>query len=404
MQRARFLGVMAAGSVLAMAPRAVSAAVPLADRRFERALVLSGGGARGAYEAGVIASLVRAAGVRDGERLPSVDAVLGTSIGALNGWFVATGQYSALESVWFSIANESIFRLKPRYASIPEAESGVGTRIFEFFSLLHGITNNVTGVLDSEPVERWIKANVDPKVLPIVPFGFNATNLETQAATYFYVMPNDVTLADKAEILDALTVITGLDHKAFAANARRLRTALRASAALPALFDPVKMVLDGHLHTFVDGGIADNSPVDIGRVVAKAVDVILVDPKDAVIQTQNALQIGLASYGILQRRTLELSMRTAYVETLQKRLFVNGALNPIQRTYIDNIFDVDLRVLRPTVELAITTADFDDGPGIQAAYAQGKRDGVRGWAPYTPPKAILRLAGNAHPVVNRSGG
>ncbi|MHB8178891.1 MAG: hypothetical protein ACYDG8_10415, partial [Vulcanimicrobiaceae bacterium] len=112
----------------------------------------------------------------------------------------------------------------------------------------------------------------------------------------------------------------------------------------------------------------------------------------------------LASYGILQRRTLELSMRTAYVETLQKRLFVNGALNPIQRTYINNIFDVDLRVLRPTVELAITTADFDDGPGIQAAYAQGKRDGVRGWAPYTPPNAILRLAGNAHPVVNRSGG
>ena len=60
-----------------------------------KALVLSGGGAPGAYEAGVICGLARA-----GERF---ELVCGTSIGALNGALYAQDDLAALERVWHTI-------------------------------------------------------------------------------------------------------------------------------------------------------------------------------------------------------------------------------------------------------------------------------------------------------------
>ena len=54
-------------------------------------LVLSGGGARGAYEAGVLAGLAEATGAGT-EGPPLFQVVAGTSVGALNGaWTVAHG-------------------------------------------------------------------------------------------------------------------------------------------------------------------------------------------------------------------------------------------------------------------------------------------------------------------------
>lgn len=55
-----------------------------AEEPLDRALVMSGGGARGAYEAGLIGALAAAGAVADGSpRLP-YELVCGTSIGALN--------------------------------------------------------------------------------------------------------------------------------------------------------------------------------------------------------------------------------------------------------------------------------------------------------------------------------
>ena len=56
-----------------------------------RALVLSGGGAKGAYEAGAITSLC--------QKQP-FDIVVGTSVGAINGAFAAQHDLAALEDTW----------------------------------------------------------------------------------------------------------------------------------------------------------------------------------------------------------------------------------------------------------------------------------------------------------------
>ena len=62
-------------------------------RRERIALVLAGGGARGAYEAGALAALAPALAKRG----QTPDIIVGTSIGALNGSFLAARAHEPLE-------------------------------------------------------------------------------------------------------------------------------------------------------------------------------------------------------------------------------------------------------------------------------------------------------------------
>lgn len=64
------------------------------------ALVLCGGGAKGAYEVGCIRAL---------QQLNiKIDIVCGTSIGALNGLLVVQQDYDALEKLWQEMSIEKV--------------------------------------------------------------------------------------------------------------------------------------------------------------------------------------------------------------------------------------------------------------------------------------------------------
>ncbi|MFO0581170.1 MAG: patatin-like phospholipase family protein [Anaeromyxobacter sp.] len=79
-----------------------------------RALVLAGGGARGAYGAGVVRYL-RGEFARDLGRQPRLDLLAGTSIGAINACFVGSTAHAldtqgeALADVWRSLRLEEVF-------------------------------------------------------------------------------------------------------------------------------------------------------------------------------------------------------------------------------------------------------------------------------------------------------
>ena len=78
------------------------------------ALVLSGGGARGAYEAGVVRYLREELPVALGEQ-PRIDILSGTSIGAVNACFLASTahvpelQGRMLADVWLSLRIQEVF-------------------------------------------------------------------------------------------------------------------------------------------------------------------------------------------------------------------------------------------------------------------------------------------------------
>ena len=67
----------------------------------KRALVLSGGGAKGSYELGVYKALKRL-GFK-------FDIITGTSIGSLNGALFATNDYKKAKKLWFTIDSKEVF-------------------------------------------------------------------------------------------------------------------------------------------------------------------------------------------------------------------------------------------------------------------------------------------------------
>src|SRR5262245_25498589 len=68
------------------------------------ALILSGGGAKGAYEAGVATALVRHG--------LALALVAGSSAGALNAAMLADGRVDELERLWRGIARERVYALR----------------------------------------------------------------------------------------------------------------------------------------------------------------------------------------------------------------------------------------------------------------------------------------------------
>jgi NTE family protein len=77
----------------------------------KRALVLSGGGARGAYHVGVLEALVAHGWMADGK---GPDIIAGTSIGAINAAAIASGRTIAeLKRRWLGMHTEDVHQLSP---------------------------------------------------------------------------------------------------------------------------------------------------------------------------------------------------------------------------------------------------------------------------------------------------
>ncbi|HEY2474319.1 MAG TPA: patatin-like phospholipase family protein [Candidatus Cybelea sp.] len=360
-------------------------------RPLNRALVFSGGGARGAYQAGIVGELVAAAGVSDGEPLPPYDVVCGTSIGALNGWCVASAQYSKLRELWFGISSENVIVAKPQYEALRDPNSGVLNIAASVVSLT-GLIRNQRAVLQSKPAYDWISRHVDPTAPLVAPLIWAVTNLTYQRPEYFYVLPQGK--ADlPVRVTHALRVLLGNNAIVRAATPDILHSAIFASIAIPIAFDPISMRgPDGTMDLYCDGGVASNSPVGIGHAVAKAADVVLLDPPFEPEESyDDAVEIAFATYGTMQRKIFGMEMRSAYFESLGRREY--AGLSPGQRltatqrnadleSYIENVPATDLRYIRPQKVLPVSVVGFNDSKGIYGAYRAGWEDIAAGFRPY----------------------
>jgi predicted acylesterase/phospholipase RssA len=385
---------LAAVAPLSLVAAPLSAAPTLSPDSTVRsgsALVLGGGGARGAYQAGIIEGLRLRAGAADGERIRGIDVVCGTSIGTINAWFVATGQYSKLRELWKVIASERVFVLKRQFAATAKPGAFIVNRIVAGLSLAQGLTKNVQGILDGVGVSRWLDKYVDPKTPVLIPFVFTVTNLDRERMEIFYRLPFVATDDSKRAALARLRSTVGSDTVARYATNDLLRTAMRASAAIPVLFDPVELPSpEGGRDRYVDGGVADNDPIDVARALSLAVYTVFVDAASPErLPYRNALEIGVGAFGVAQKRVLDASLRATYLETRGKRLFASARLTPQQRAFESRILDTDLFTIRPNTELPVGFAEFDRQEKIQHAYDAGLRDIERGWVPYALPDPSL---------------
>ena len=178
-------------------------------RTTQRALVLSGGGGRGAYQAGVWRYLE--------ERKWSPDLVAGTSVGSLNAVAIAGG-WSAqqISEFWQRVDRRMVYR------------GTVWRRLVHRFQVWLGRPQEPTSLLDPSPLRGVLEEMVDLERLRKGPTEVvvTAVNLVTARLRHF----------DQS-------VIT-VDH-------------LMASCAIPVVFP--WQVLDGQPHW--DGGVMANTPL-----------------------------------------------------------------------------------------------------------------------------------------------
>lgn len=165
------------------------------------ALVLCGGGSRGALEIGFYRALVEI-GVR-------IDLITGASVGALNGAFIAGGASATeLAGLWREITFRKLFRLK--------------------LSSLFGLHRS-DSLYDNDRLRRFLERHLPIKTFAElrIPLAILATDLEAGESLHL----------DQGDLIEAVL----------------------ASVAIPGLLPPVE--LNGR--RLIDGGITNNLPLDV---------------------------------------------------------------------------------------------------------------------------------------------
>ncbi len=125
-------------------------------KREQIALVLAGGGARGAYEAGALAALAPALAAHD--QAPSI--VVGTSIGALNGAFLAARAHEPLDAA-AAAAVQMWGELSWCDALRPLASPAELGRLLRTGAMLANLPRaDVSGLLDPSPLRGTLERRV----------------------------------------------------------------------------------------------------------------------------------------------------------------------------------------------------------------------------------------------------
>lgn len=189
------------------------------------AVVLSGGGAKGAWEAGVAGALI--------ERGVPIRLVAGSSAGALNAAMIADGRIDRLAALWGSVTREQVYALRPSVV---------------FAGLLPGwltllALDRAGSLFDAQPLRDLITGALDLDRVRASP-------------VRLLVVTTDLERRQK-RVFDNRTI--SID-------------ALMAATAVPGAFPPVEV--DGRL--LVDGGLTGRAPVLEALESGVAVDRVVV--------------------------------------------------------------------------------------------------------------------------------
>jgi len=195
------------------------------------ALVMSGGGARGSFELGVIDYLIRDQGL-------DFNVITGVSTGALNAAILAQGEghsglveaVELIKEIYFSIEGHRDIYLKRGTARYFDLDTDLD-------DLLGSISS--TSVYDLSPLERLLRTHLDVEKLRISGRHLRVGAVSLQSGQY--------------ESVDA--------------SSDAIRDYVYASAAIPVFFEPVS--INGT--QYVDGGVRNITPLQDAFDVLKTI-------------------------------------------------------------------------------------------------------------------------------------
>jgi NTE family protein len=287
----------------------LTVAAPSADRQLPKTgIALAGGGAKAAASIGVLKVLRR-------EGIP-IDAIAGTSMGAIIGGLAAAGYTPAeIEAIFLENDLNDLFSDTPARAFLTQEQKEAGSRHLLQFSLIggrflppSGLTagQKLTNLIRSRTMAPSFQAGLDFNRLPI-PFRAVATDIETGAAV----------VIDRGLLADAM----------------------RASSAIPVVFQPVEV--RGRL--LVDGGLSNNLPVDVVRTMGVDL-VIAVDPSSR-LETKERL----SSLVDIMSQSISVSVRR---ETERQTALADVVITPDTSAYSFADFDKIAVIIRTGEEAA----------------------------------------------------
>lgn len=237
-------------------PTAIRPFVDPARDRPRTALVLSGGGSRGAYEAGVLSWMFENIYPKLGERF-EFDIISGTSVGAIHAAYVAASagldpveRARALVDTWKTMRFDNVLQLTWRdFVGIPLRGLGFGrvrTRGGEDRAESKG------GLVDIAPLEALVRERIPWKRL--------RSNLEAGTPSVLATAVTEVNSGVVRIFLDGPGSDTTpwlYDPHVDAVETKITDLHVRASAAIPFLFPSVRI----NRRYYVDGGLRLNTPL-----------------------------------------------------------------------------------------------------------------------------------------------
>jgi NTE family protein len=263
-----------------------------------RALVLSGGGSKGAYQAGALKHIL-------GEKRVAYDALCGVSVGAINVAFLA--MYKIGQEI------ESSLKLIDMWSQLDNTK--IYKRWFPF-GRWHAIWKN--SFYDSSPLHNLLKSEI---------------NLDRIRNTGKAVNVGTVSLSSgKYTIFDQTS-----DH---------FIDAVIASASFPGMLTPVKFL--GQLWT--DGGVKEISPIKKAvELGADIIDVIITSP---AVRTKKFIE-NPTTVDIL-KRSIDLSTDKIMANDIEKV----EMYNKLAENQLTNKKYVKLNIIRPQNNLIEDLLDF----------------------------------------------
>ena len=267
------------------------------------AIVMSGGGAKGAFELGAVEYLVN-------EHKVDPEVIVGVSTGTLNAAILAQGkgraglrkQMAHLKDIWFSLREDDDI-------------------YYTRFGGIFGMLFKADSLYSNKPLWRRIQDNVDPRLLRNSGRLLRIGVVDLMSGEY--------------------SVVDGRDE--------RILEMIRASASIPVFFNPV----DVGAARFVDGGVRNITPLnaafdalaelaeaqpDGNRTTATTGDdrdtiyVILASPlTEDPVTSQRDMDSGLEIF----KRSLSLLMNEIYRNDLRMAALINASLDYHLRCRLD---------------------------------------------------------------------
>ena len=281
------------------------------------ALILSGGGARGAFQSAVEKYAREISGYQ-------WDIIAGVSVGALNGSMIAMDKGQRLFDIWNSISNKDIY-----------------TGGFNFLALLK-LLFGAQSFYGNEPLENLIAAELD---INLMKKDLRVGSVSLSSGEYIQFKPTDP----------------------------NFKKAVLASTAIPVVWSPVR--ISDQYPAMVDGGIRNISPV--GDVLENDPDEIIIincsnmKPIPRKIPPKNILDIGL--------RTIDILINEIFINDVNEFVRINSLVKEAAKynltlhhpksgkplKYFEN------KIIHPDEPLG-DTLDFSQ-PSIQKSIAAGFR-------------------------------